>query len=226
MNKKIIDLTMEINEGMQTFPTHWHPFVEITQLGRHGIENRETRKVTLGTHTGTHVDAPKHFIKNAGAVDKIPLDQLMGKASLIDLTEFSDNKKVSKNNLKIAIGKKDIRKILLHFGWDKKLGTNDYYTKNPFISEEAAEWLVNEGCHLVGMDTPMPDDPKNNRDSCNDSPVHKILLSNNVVLVEYLVNLNLINQNTFFLVVSPLKIKDADGSPARVVAILEDYFLT
>ena len=67
-NKKIIDLTMSLKEGMQTFPTHWHPFVEITQLGRHGIENRETRKLILGTHTGTHIDAPSHFISDGDTI--------------------------------------------------------------------------------------------------------------------------------------------------------------
>ena len=55
---KLIDLSMMIEEGMQTFAAPWHPFCEITQLGRHGIENRETRKLTIGTHCGTHIDAP------------------------------------------------------------------------------------------------------------------------------------------------------------------------
>ena len=62
--KKIIDLTHTIEEGMTTFESSWHPLVSIKQLGRFGFEGRETRKLTMGTHTGTHVDAPLHFIKN------------------------------------------------------------------------------------------------------------------------------------------------------------------
>ena len=65
---------MNIEEGMQTFAAHWHPFVEITQLGRHGIENRESRKLTFGTHTGTHIDAPRHFIPGGQTVDRVPLE--------------------------------------------------------------------------------------------------------------------------------------------------------
>ena len=53
---------MTLEEGIMTFPVHWHPVFEITQLGRFHVEGRETRKLTLGTHTGTHVDAPRHFI--------------------------------------------------------------------------------------------------------------------------------------------------------------------
>ena len=59
---KITDLSLTLEEGMMTFPTHWHPVVEITILGRHGVEGRETRKLVLGTHVGTHADAPLHFI--------------------------------------------------------------------------------------------------------------------------------------------------------------------
>lgn len=69
MSRNIIDLTFPIHEGMTTFPVHWHPIVEISVLGRHGIENRETRKVLLGTHTGTHMDAPRHFIPDGMTVD-------------------------------------------------------------------------------------------------------------------------------------------------------------
>lgn len=62
MLEKIVDLTHSIKEGMTTFDAHWHPFVSIKQIGRIGFEGRETREITFGTHTGTHVDAPLHFI--------------------------------------------------------------------------------------------------------------------------------------------------------------------
>ena len=84
---KIIDLSLPIEEGMMTFPTHWHPVVEVTVLGRHGIEGRETRKIVLGTHTGTHADAPRHFIPNGGTIDEIPLEILIGPASVADFTD-------------------------------------------------------------------------------------------------------------------------------------------
>ena len=78
MKRRIVDLTYPIHEGMTTYPTHWHPVVEVTQLGRHGIENRETRKLVLGTHTGTHMDAPLHFIPGGNTIENLDLQKCVG----------------------------------------------------------------------------------------------------------------------------------------------------
>ena len=73
---EFIDLSYNIEEGMLTFHTHWHPKVSIEQMGEIEKEGRESRKIIFGTHTGTHVDAPLHFIKNGNSIDKIPLEKL------------------------------------------------------------------------------------------------------------------------------------------------------
>ena len=88
---KIIDLSMTIEERMITFGAYWHPKVKITQLGKFGRENRETRKITIGTHTGTHIDAPRHFIKNGKTVEKINLNWLCGEALLLDFSKNCDH---------------------------------------------------------------------------------------------------------------------------------------
>ena len=103
----------------------------------------------------------------------------------------------------------------MRFDWDRHLGTMNYYNESPFISEEAALWLVSNGCRLLGMDTAMPDNPKNGRNGQKDSPNHKILLGNGVVLLEYMVNLRALDQPVVYLVVAPLKIRDGDGAPVR-----------
>lgn len=220
MPRQIIDLTMFIEEGMQTFPTHWHPFVEITRLGRHGIENRETRKITLGTHTGTHIDAPRHFIRDGMTVDELPLDQLVGPASILDLTHFSSSAEITSEDLNSALAGRSAERVIMRFDWDRHLGTMVYYNESPFLSEEAAHWLVDKGCRLLGMDTAMPDNPKNGRGTSNDSPNHKTLLGNGVILLEYLVNLKAINTSVFDLIVAPLKIRDGDGAPVRAFGII------
>src|SRR5215470_18846099 len=76
--KRIVDLSYLLHDGMTTYPVHWSPPFEVTQLGRHGIEGRESRKIVMGTHTGTHVDAPRHFIPNGKTIDELPLDIFMG----------------------------------------------------------------------------------------------------------------------------------------------------
>lgn len=222
MRGRIIDLSMPIEEGMQTFPAHWHPFVEVTQLGRHGIEDRETHKIVLGTHTGTHIDAPRHFIPGGATIDEADPSVLVGVAANVDLTRFGPLSEVQADDLASALDGLPRERILLRFGWDSRLGTNSYYQDLPFLSEGAAHWLVENGCKLLGMDTPMADNPANGRGSPNDSPIHKILLGNNVLLLEYLVNLGELSGRTVHLVAAPLKIRGADGAPARVFAWTDD----
>jgi len=216
---KIVDLTMPIAEGMQTFPRHWHPMVEISQLGRFGIEDRETRKLVLGTHTGTHMDAPRHFVPGGLTVDEIPLTQLVGTATVVDLSASPPASEISVQTLIDACEGRNIEKLLLRFDGDKLLGTNQYYTGQCWLSTDAAEWLVDNGCRLLGIDLPMPDNPKHGWGDELDSPIHKILLGSGVVLVEYLVNLRELPNTEFQIVVAPLKIVGADGSPVRCFAV-------
>lgn len=216
---KIIDLSMTIEEGMQTFAAHWHPFVEITQLGRHGIENRETRKITLGTHTGTHIDAPRHFLRNGETIDNVCLDVCYGDAVIIDFSNLPDSYEVSKKDLQLALRGRLADRLIFRFDWDRYLGTNKYYSDHPYLSEEACEYIVELGCKLIALDTPQPDNPKNGRHSVNDAPNHKILLGAGVLIVEYLVSISSISKDNVLLVVAPLKIKDGDGAPVRCFAI-------
>jgi len=219
--KKITDLTMTIEEGMQTFAAHWHPFVEITQLGRHGIENRETRKLTLGTHTGTHMDAPRHFIRDGATMESVPLHALVGQATVLDFSKLPDFHEISRDELEALLAGKDATRVVFRFDWDRHLGTNKYYSDHPFLSEEACEYLVKRGCKMIALDTPQPDNPKNGRHAPKDAPNHKILLSKDIYIVEYLINLKDLQSDSVFLVVAPLKIKDGDGAPVRCFAIEE-----
>ena len=221
MTKKIIDLSMILEEGMISFPQPWHPVVEIVQLGRHEIEGRETRKITMGTHTGTHIDAPRHFIPDAQTVDEIPLDQMNGLASVVNLTDFGPGQEVGLSDLEKALGDRSAERVLLRFDWERMIGSLDYYYKSPYLSEDAAKWLIEKGCKLLGMDTPMPDNPENGRGCTKDSPNHIILLGGGAILVEYMVNLSAIDRDVVNIIVAPIKVKEGDGAPARVFAILD-----
>lgn len=200
---------------MQTFAAYWHPNVEVVQLGRHGIENRETRKLVLGTHTGTHIDAPRHFIPNGLTVDRIPLDQLNGPCELLDLSQIPRKTEVSLDTLLAALDGRSVERLIIRFDGDLYLNTMEYYTDQPWLSEECCQWLVDHGCRLLGLDVAMPDNPVNRRGTLNDSPNHKILLSHNVVILEYLVNLASIEINSPELIVAPLLVKHGDGAPVR-----------
>lgn len=219
MTQKIIDLSMMIEEGMVTFNAYWHPAVEIVQLGSHEKEGRETRKIVIGTHTGTHIDAPRHFIDGGETIESIPLDRLVGTASVLDLSKAKGQQEIGVQELEAALGGHKATRVILRFDWDSELRNDSYYTDHPFLSEKACRWLVDQGCILIAMDTPQLDDPKNGRGSEKDSPNHKILLGNGVVLVEYLINIREISQPEVDLVVAPIKLRGSDGAPVRCFAI-------
>jgi arylformamidase len=222
MNRRVVDLTYPIHEGMTTYPVHWHPVVEITVLGRHGIENRETRKLVLGTHTGTHCDAPRHFVPGGKTIDQISPDVFVGPATLLDFSVVGPKQEVNVSDLEKQLGSERPERLILRFDWSDHWGRLSYYSDHPYLSQAAARWLVERGVRLLAMDTPMPDDPRNGRGAPLDSPNHTILLGAEVILVEYLCNLRSLKTREIELIVAPLNIRDGDGAPLRCFAIERD----
>ncbi len=211
--KEIIDLTYLINENMITYPSPWHPKVSVERLGKIEEVGRNTRKIILGTHTGTHIDAPLHFIKNGNSIEKIPLDKIVGDVTIVDFSNLKENTAIQKDMLdEIKITKR----MIFRFGWEKYWNTGKFYENYPFFTKDAVNYLVSEGIELLGYDTPSPDD--SNMDAKEvDSPIHKILLSKGVVLLEYLANLSKLNNlENWNIVVAPMKIEGSDGAPSRV----------
>lgn len=218
----IIDLTMTLREGIMTFPVHWHPVVEITQLGRFEVEGRETRKLVMGTHTGTHVDAPRHFVRGGRTIENTSLDLYYGPARVLDFSDLPDKFEITSSMIQDRVGADFPPRLLFRYDWERRLNNLEYYSHHPYLSEEACEWLVDHGIKLVGFDAPMPDDPRNGRGSEKDSPNHSILLGAGVAILEYLVNLSQIPASTdFILSALPLKIESGDGAPVRAVAVID-----
>ena len=168
------------------------------------------------------MDAPRHFIPGGATVDVIPLERLVGPATLCNLSHIAAFQEVDVPVLARALDGPVPERIVMRFDWSAQLGTMSYYTDHPFLSTAAAQWLVDQGCLLLGMDTPMPDDPRNGRGTPNNSPNHKILLGAGCILVEYLTNLSSLRTRSFDLVVAPLKIEQGDGAPVRCFAIERD----
>ncbi len=216
---EIIDLTYVIEEGMTTFSSHWHPLVSIKQLGRLNFEGRETREISFGSHTGTHLDAPLHFVAGGQSIDNISLSKLIGQVSIHDFSFMKENEVVTVKMLEQLNIKK---KVLFNFGWGKHWDTKKFYKDYPFFSLSAAQYLISLRLDFVGMDTPSPDDSRINLKadilgSKLDSPVHKLFLKNNILLLEYVANLDRIKTfDDWNIIVMPLKIKGSDGAPARV----------
>ncbi len=222
MARRVVDLTLPIRSGMARFPTYWHPDVEVGLLGRIESEGRETRRLVLGTHSGTHCDAPRHFLPGGAGVDALDLATLIGPARVLNLSHRAPGGCVEDEELRAALGGRVPERLALRYDWSLRWESEAYYRDHPYLSRQAARWLVEGGLKLLAMDSPTPDNPADGRNAPEDSPVHKILLGAGVILVEYLDNLAAVGRPEIQLIVLPLKIEGADGSPCRVVALEED----
>lgn len=216
---RIVDLSHAILEGMTSFPSPNHPRPQVTVLARHETEGRMTRRLVLGTHTGTHLDAPLHFVPGGTSVEGLDLSALVGPAVVADLTDAEPLAGVGRDRLAQALGGRLRQpRVLLRFGWSRRFDSLDFYSQSPYLSGDACRWLLDQGVRLIGMDIPSPDDPRQGQDSDDDSPNHHLLLGAGVILLEYLNGLDQLRSDEVFLVALPLPVQGADGAPARVVA--------
>ena len=211
---KIIDLTHPLHNGMIKFNAAWHIDTDIHQLGTIETTGRNTSVIRLGSHAGTHMDAAKHFLEGGESIDQIPLEKLIGLVTIVDFSRKMKNSSVVKEDLlEIPITKR----MLFHFGWDQHWNTDQFYKGYPWFSEEAAQYLVENGVVVVGMDTPSPDSSDIILQSSEDSRIHKLFLSQGVTLIEYLNNLGqaVSSSEEWMLCALPLPILGCDGSPIR-----------
>ena len=214
---KVIDLTLTISEKIPTFPGSPKPhFIEWETIPKDGY-NLEL--LFLSTHTGTHIDAPFHFVKNGKKIHEIAPERLVNEAVLIRIGKNS-NRSISKTdiqNFEQKNGKiENGSTVIFHTGWQKNLNKEFYFTENPGLSVSAAKYLVSKKINMVGIDSPSIDLGTDSKFS-----VHHVLAKNNILIVENLANLNKIKSNNFHLITSPLKLKNATGSPIRAFGFVD-----
>ena len=214
---KILDLTLTVSDKTPTFPGSPQPnFIPWENIKDDGY-NLEL--LFLSSHTGTHLDAPYHFIKNGTKIHEISPNRLIRDAVLIKSRKKSgqaitktDILKFEKMHEKIPNGST----VIFWTGWQKMLHDDSYFIKNHGLSTTAAKYLVSKKTNLVGIDSPSIDFQASKQFS-----VHHIFSKNGILILENLANLEKIKSWKFQLVVLPLKLKNATGSPVRAVAVLE-----
>ena len=214
---RLIDLTLTVSEKIPTFPGSPKPhFIEWETIAKNGY-NLEL--LFLSTHTGTHIDAPFHFVKNGKKIHEIKPERLVNEAVLIRIGKNS-NRSISKTdiqNFEQKNGKiENGSTVIFYTGWQKNLNKEFYFTENPGLSVSAAKYLVSKKINMVGIDSPSIDLGIDSKFS-----VHHILAKNNILIVENLANLNKIKSNNFHLITSPLKLKNATGSPIRAFGFVD-----
>jgi len=214
---KIIDLTLTVSDKIPTFPGSPQPsFIPWENVKEDGY-NLEL--LFLSTHTGTHMDAPYHFLEKGAKIHEISLKKLVSEAVLI-----KSKKKNGESITKIDIQKfekkhgkiEGFSSVIFYTGWQRNLQKKSYFTKNPGLSVSAAKYLASKKINLVGVDSPSIDLSTDSKFS-----VHQIFAKKGILIVENLANLEKIKSSKFHLVVLPLKLKNATGSPVRAIAFVE-----
>jgi arylformamidase len=206
----VIDLSHDIGNGMPFVQGDPKPAIEL-HLDYLKDHCRVTRW-TLGSHTGTHIDAPSHFFVEGASLSDYPVTRFFGRGVLMDLTHFEPNEVITPEDISPLIHHIQPGDfVILHTGWDRWWGSPTY-EQHPSLSFEAARLLVRRQAALVAIDAlsieNAPDDLY---------PVHELLLGHEIFIVENLCRLDKIGEQTgeyFFL---PLKVIEADGSPVRAM---------
>ncbi len=187
------------------------PKVSITSVATVAKDGVSLSNISLGSHTGTHIDAPSHFLAGADTLDKIPLEKLIGKCRVVDLTTLNHEEIQVADLVEKSITKGD--RILFKTG-NFRLLTNPIFPKTYIsLSLAAAEFLVQKEVLLVGTDF-LSIEKKGNP----GHPVHKVLLSQRIVNVEGL-NLEDVPAGEYQMICLPLNIIGVDGAPARVILV-------
>ena len=228
----LIDLSREITHKMARLPNH--PMVIIADFTTHDEKrvadgytfSSAVTSLNMGDHSGTHVDAPKHFDEKPGAksIDEMPLENFFTEAVCLDLSHKALKSDISIADLEAAekaagveIRARDT--VLLHMDfYNRAHGTEGYITDFPGLTKESATWLGRKGIAMFGVEAASPGRPGR-----NNFEVHHVCRDMGFTHMEGLVNMEqLVGKGRFRFIGFPLKIKGGTGSPIRAVAWLDD----
>ena len=212
---RVHDLSATLITHMPVWPTSPLPVVE--PVGVVARDGYAIERVSCLTHTGTHIDAPSHFLEDGLTVDRIPADRLVGRAAVLDLRRDLAGPvipdQVIHNHWPTSFPPEI---VLLETGWSHlRTPTRKYLYEFPGISPSTAAWIADQGVRGVGTDT-LGIDPYAN----TQFEAHKVLLGKGIWILEALDHLEELSENrAYTLIAAPLKIGGASGAMARVFAL-------
>jgi len=209
----IYDVSVPIANGMPVWPSD--PPLKLTPQAHLSRDRSHTVHVTtieMGSHTGTHIDAPFHFVEGGRKLDEIPLKDLVGPVSVIQVTGVPS---ITREHLK-SLSWKNVERVF--FKTDNSEHWNDgvFFERFVYLEPDAAEFLVQRNIRLVGIDYLSIDPYKSEK-----HPTHFVLLGRNVIIIEGL-NLSRVPPGRYQMVALPLNLQGADGAPTRVIIMEND----
>jgi kynurenine formamidase len=206
---RIVDLTLTVRRGMRG----------VDFEARSSVDDKgwNTQMLHLYSHSGTHLDAPYHFIAGGKTLEQLALDKCIGPALVIDLSRVQPRELITVEHLaayaqRIGPGSR----LLLKTGWSARVDSPEYRNDLPRISLPLAEWLAGREIALLGVEPPSVADVNSPAELTS---VHRALLGAGIVIVEGLANLDALQLEEVTFIALPLKLEGGDGSPVRAIAI-------
>lgn len=190
------------------------PPLTLTSKGHLSRDKSHTIHVTtidMGSHTGTHIDAPYHFVEGGRKLHEIPLEDLIGPVTVIQIAGV---RSIQREHLENVVWT-DVRRVLFKTDNSEHWNDGTFYEDFVYIEPEAAEFLVKQGVRLVGIDYLSIDKYKSEK-----HPTHFVLLPNNVIVIEGL-DLSAVPPGLYQMVALPLNLQSGDGAPTRVILMRE-----
>ncbi|THH05469.1 hypothetical protein EW145_g4770 [Phellinidium pouzarii] len=215
----IYDLSHKLDSETQPYPGD--PVFSCHQAANIKEHGYNLTSLTLGSHTGTHIDAPYHFLEKGKTIDELDLSLLIGPAAIVDVPSKKPRERITWDDLVRAdvVGLLDggCRILLVRTGWSRHW-KSPTYLDHPFLDRGAAEKLVKLGVRVLGVDTMNPDETPDGSGAEGDFGVHEIILGADSMIVENLTGLEQLPGNHVHVSLLPLNIAYCDGSPIRAVA--------
>jgi arylformamidase len=203
---KLIDLTVALDAQVPTYPNNT-PFTlePITRMARGDSSNVST--LHMSAHTGTPIDAPRHFFDGGLGADALPLEMLIGRARVIELTT---RRGIEADDFAPHDLSEDVR-VLIKTVNSRFWGSPDFHTEYVGVTESGAKYLVEHGIKVVGVDYLSVEVFKT-----PGAPAHRLLLGAGTIIIEGL-NLRDVEPGVYDMYCLPLRVVGSDGAPARVV---------
>lgn len=203
-SKNLVDITIPIKTGMTVYPKNPEVLVEEMSTGHSTIS-----KITLGSHTGTHVDAPKHVHPQGQPVDEMDLDRMMGPCRVLDMTHCEE--KITVADLKKP-GIREVERILVKTK-NSYRGFDEFYEDYVYLDGDAAQYLGEKKTLMFGIDYLSV-----KQRGSEDNRPHTELLKHGIPIFEGL-DLSKVRPGNYLFFGLPLRIEGIDGAPARCILI-------
>ena len=214
---KVVDLSLVVNAATQVYPGDPVPkFAQHSTIERDGFN---LLSVSMGSQTGTHVDAPFHFDAVAPRIDELPLERFIGTGVIVDARSAGARGRITWEyfaGLEDQLVAGTI--VLLHTGWSTQYGTDEYF-ENPFLDAAACARLIELGVRTFGIDAINIDETPDADHPGEGFPVHHLIADVAGVISENLTNLVSIDFQDPLISLLPIAFEAADGAPVRAVAL-------